>query len=100
MDNADIKSKSYAKMQYEAVVAAKKDASTVVMLAVVPQPLEEGEPMVPGCTYDEGGPLNFEDLLSKFPYHEFGDTCAPSYAPFFDKAAAKIGEACGSFVPQ
>jgi hypothetical protein len=39
-------------------------------------------------------------LLSKFPYHEFGDTCAPSYAPFFDKAAAKIGEACGSFIPQ
>jgi hypothetical protein len=30
----------------------------------------------------------------------FGDTCAPSYAPFFDKAADKISEACGSFIPQ
>ena len=100
MDNADIKSKSYAKTQYEAIVAAKKDASAVVMLAVVPQHLKEGEPMVPGCAYDEGGPLTFADLLSRFPYHEVGDTCAPSYAPFFEKAAAKIGEACGSFIPQ
>ncbi len=100
MDNADIKSKSHAKTQYEAIVAAKGSARAVVMLAVVPQPLKEGEPMVPGCAYDESGPLNFEDLLSRFPYHEVGDTCAPSYAPFFEQAAARIGEACGSFIPQ
>ena len=99
MDNEDGKSKSYAKTQYEAIVAAKGNPSAVVMLAVVPQPLKEGQPKVPGCTYDVP-PLDFGDLLSKFPYHEFGDTCAPSYAPFFDKAAAKIGEACGSFIPQ
>ena len=91
-------SKSYAKAQYEAIVAAKKDPSAVVMLAVVPHPLGNAEP-VPGCTYDDP-PFLFEELLSKFPYHEFGDTCASSYAPFFDKAAAKIGEACGSFIPQ
>ena len=89
-----------AKTQYEAIVTAKGNPSAVVMLAIEPQPLKDGEPMVPGCTYDEGGPLNFEDLLSRFPYAEVGDTCAPSYAPFFDKAAAKIGEACGSFIPQ
>jgi len=99
MDNEDGKSKSYAKTQYEAIVAAKGDPSAVVMLAVVPQPLKEGEPMVPGCTYNEGED-NFSALLSKFPYHEVGDTCASSYAPFFDKAAARIGEACGSFIPQ
>ena len=98
-DTKDAKSKSYAKTQYEAIVAAKGNPSAVVMLAVVPQPLKEGQPKVPGCTYDVP-PLDFGDLLSKFPYHEFGDTCAPSYAPFFDKAAAKIGEACGSFIPQ
>ena len=34
-----------------------------------------------------------------FPHYLEGDTCAPSYAPFFDVAADLIGEACGSFIP-
>ena len=42
----------------------------------------------------------FSELFSRFSYTAVGDTCAPSYAPFFDEAAAKIGEACGSFIPQ
>ncbi|MBL9100389.1 MAG: hypothetical protein JNL82_05500 [Myxococcales bacterium] len=98
-DVADIKSKSYAKTQYEAIVAAKGDPSAVVMLAVVPQPYQDGDPMIPGCTYDMP-PLDFGDLLSRFPYTAFGDTCATSYAPFFDVAVGKISEACESFVPQ
>ncbi|MBK8649604.1 MAG: hypothetical protein IPN16_24290 [Gemmatimonadetes bacterium] len=98
-DNSD-DSKSYAKQQYEAIVTAKKDPSAVVLLAVVPQPHKEGEPEIPGCTYDWEGLSAYHDLGSKFPYTVYGDTCAPSYAPFFDAAADKIGEACGSFIPQ
>ena len=93
------KSKTYSKAQYEAILAAKKDPSAVVMLAVVPQDHQEGEPWAPGCTYTDGA-INFSALLAKFPYTVFGDICAPSYAPFFDEAADKSGEACGAFIPQ
>jgi hypothetical protein len=99
MDNEDWKSKSYPMTQYETIVAAKGDPNSVVMLAVVPQPHQEGEPKVPGCTYDVP-PLNFSALLSRFTYTVYGDTCAPSYAPFFDAAIDKISEACESFIPQ
>ena len=92
-------SNSYAKTQYEAIIAAKGDPSAVVMLAVVPQPYQEGDPMIPGCTYNEGV-IDFGDLLSRFSYTAFGDTCASSYAPFFDVAVGRISEACESFVPQ
>ncbi len=98
-DFSDYKSMSYAKTQYEAIVAAKGDPDAVVMLAVTPQPYQEGDPMIPGCTYDEP-PLNFSELFSRFTYTVYGDTCALSYAPFFDAAIDKIGEACGSFIPQ
>ena len=98
-DHQDQDSMSYAKAQYEAIIAAKGDPDSVVMLAVTPQPYQEGDPMIPGCTYDEP-PLNFSDLLSRFSYTVIGDTCAPSYAPFFDAAVDKISEACGSFIPQ
>ena len=99
-DNWD-DSKSYAKQQYEAILAAKKDPSAVVMLAVVPEILEDDEPQPPpGCAYDPSPPRSYEELFSKFPHTVYGDTCAPSYAPFFDAAADKIGEACGSFIPQ
>ncbi len=99
-DSQDETSKSYAKQQYEAIVAAKGDPSAVVMLAVVPNAPGEFEP-AEKCDY-EGGPSYgiFEDLLSRFPYTMFGDTCTPSFAPFFDQAADKIGEACGNFIPQ
>jgi hypothetical protein len=99
-DTDDSKSQSHAKHQYEAIVAAKKDPRAVVMLAVVPQPYQEGDPVLPTCTYDSNGIGGFQDLLPKFPYHVFGDICATSYAPFFEAAADKIGEACGAFIPQ
>ncbi len=98
-DWGDTDSKTYAKQQYEAIVAAKKDPSAVVMLAVVPPLLPEGE-SIPGCTVSWEDHEEFYDLLSKFPYKVFGNTCAESFAPFFNKAADKIGEACGSFIPQ
>ncbi len=99
-DNWD-DSKSYAKQQYEAIVAAKKDPSAVVLLAVVPELWGEGDPLPPdGCAIDPSPPRTYEELFAKFPYTVYGDTCAPSYAPFFDAAADKIGEACGSFIPQ
>ncbi len=94
-------SKTHAKAQYEAILAAKGDPSAVVMLSVENYLLEEGEPYPPpSCAYNASGAHIFEDLFSKFPYHAFGDTCAPSYAPFFDTAVDKISEACGSFIPQ
>ena len=70
------------------------------MLGVVPQPLGEGQEEKPGCTYDEPPAGKIRDLIDMFPYHAYGDTCAPSYAPFFDEAAGMISEACGSFIPQ
>lgn len=98
-DFNDTDSKSYAKQQYEAIIAAKGDPSAVVMLAVVKNAPGEFEP-AEDCDYWEPSYGIFEDLLSRFPYTVFGDTCTPSFAPFFDQAADKIGEACGSFIPQ
>ena len=94
----DFSPNSYAKQQYEAIIATKQDPDAVVMLAVTPQPLGDKEP-VPGCTYNDG-PLVFSELFSRFSYTVYGDTCAPSYAPFFDAAVDKISEACGNFIPQ
>jgi hypothetical protein len=96
-DFADL-SVSWPWQHEDALLAAKGDAGAVVLLAVVPQPLGNKEP-VPGCTYDDP-PFIFSDLFSRFPYTVYGDTCAPSYAPFFDAAADKIGEACAKYVPQ
>ncbi len=99
-DFNDVGSKSYAKQQYEAIVAAKGDPGAVVMLAVVPNAPGAFEP-AEKCDYEGGDSYGiFEDLLSRFPYKVFGDTCTPSFAPFFDQAAVKISEACGSFIPQ
>ncbi len=98
-DTVDIESKTYAKQQYEAIMAAKGDPSAVVMLAVVPDAPGDFE-MLEECDYEGPSFDIFEDLLSRFPYAVFGDTCMPSYAPFFAAAAAKIGEACASFIPQ
>ena len=93
-------SKTYAKQQYEAIVAAKGDPGAVVMLAVVNNAPGDYEP-ADKCDYEGGDSYGtFEDLLSRFPYVVFGDTCTTSFAPFFDQAADKISEACGSFIPQ
>ena len=99
-DIADQDSLTWPYQWYDKILAAKKDPSAVVMLGVVPQPLGEGQEEKPGCTYDELGTDKIRDLIDMFPYRAYGDTCAPSYAPFFDEAAGMIGEACGSFIPQ
>jgi hypothetical protein len=83
---------------YEAIVAAKGDPRSVVMLAVQPQALV-GE-KVPGCTYDGDGKLRLRELIKMFPFHDEGDTCADSYVPFFEDAVGLVAEACGSFIPQ
>jgi hypothetical protein len=93
---------SWPYQQYDAIIAAKKDPNAVVMLGVVPQPLEDGAQEIPGCVYDSD-PINkgkIRDLIDRFPYRAYGDICAASYAPFLDQAAGLIGEACGKFVPQ
>jgi len=96
-DTEDTESKSWPYQQYKAVVDAKGgDPNAIVALAVTPQPMKDPEQT---CTYNNGG-AKVRDLINMFPYHVEGDTCAPSYAPFFDQAADKIGEACGKFVPQ
>jgi hypothetical protein len=100
-DTDDTASFTWPYQWYDKIIAAKKDPRSVVMLGVIPQPHVEGEPYVPGCTYDSGEPPEkIRDLIEMFPYRAYGDTCASSYAPFFDEAADKIGEACGSFIPQ
>jgi hypothetical protein len=101
-DVEDIESMTWPYQQYQAVVDAKGgDPNAIVALGVIAQPLQEGAPEIPGCTYDIlGDQYKMRQLLKKFPYHVEGDTCAPSYAPFFDEAADLIGEVCGKFVPQ
>jgi len=99
-DTYDNASFTWPYQWYDKIIAAKKDPRAVVMLGVVPQPHVEGEPYVLGCTYDDEEDGKIRDLIERFPYKAYGDTCAPSYAPFFDEAADKIGEACGSFIPQ
>jgi len=101
-DTEDIYSTSWPYQQYAAVVDAKGgDPNAIVMLGVIPQILEEGAPEIPGCTYTTANdPRLQRQLLKKFPNHIEGDTCAPSYASYFDQAIDLIGEACGQFVPQ
>jgi len=93
-------SKSYAKQQYEAIVAAKGDPGAVVMLAVVKNAPGDFEPAEKCDYWGEPSYGTFEDLLSRFPYKVFGDICTSSFAPFFDQATDKISEACGSYIPQ
>ena len=101
-DKNDSTSLTWPYQWYDKIIAAKKDPSAVVMLGVVPQHPKEGEEEKPGCTYHAWGEPNgkMRDLFDMFPYHFYGDICAPSYAPFFDEAADMIGEACGGFIPQ
>ena len=100
-DKYDNHSLTWPYQWYDKIIAAKKDPSAVVMLGVVPQPHVDGEPYAEGCTYHAPGETSkMNDLIDMFPYHAYGDICAPSYAPFFDGAAGMIGEACGSFIPQ
>ena len=72
------------------------------MLGAVPVLLEQGQPEVPGCTYHDPWlpPGKLRDFVELFPYHVFGDSCAPSYAPFFEAGADKISEACAAYIPQ
>lgn len=99
-DTEDTESKSWPYQQYDAVIKAKKDPNAVIMLAVIGQMLKEGEPEIPGCTYDDTGKQKLRDLLNMFPNKIEGDTCAKDYAPYFAEAADLIADACGSFIPQ
>jgi len=101
-DTYDTESTSWPYQQYNAIIAAKKDPNAVVMLGVVPQPVEEGQQVIPECVYDsdDNDKGKIRDLIDRFPNRAYGDVCAPSYAPFFDQAADLIGEACGQFIPQ
>jgi hypothetical protein len=96
----DEQSISSAYTQYDKIIAAKKDPRAVVMLAVTGFPPKEGEPLDPDCIYDHFEANAWVSLFEMFPYNLRGDSCADSYAPFFDEAVGMIDEACGSFVPQ
>ena len=97
-DSEDEKSKTAPADWYNAIVKAKHgDPGAVVTLLVTPQytPVE-----IPGCSYDFDHNNKLRELITMFPYHVEGDTCALSYAPYFAAAATMISEACASFVPQ
>ncbi len=97
-DSGD-ESKSYPYEQYNAVMAAKGgDPDAVVVLHVTGRQ-NMGEPKEPGCSYQPDFLVALRQFGMMFPFYLEGDTCAPSYAPFFDAAADLIGEACGSFIP-
>ena len=57
---------------------------------------------MPDCIYeDPPNGQHLRDVIELFPYHDEGDICADSYAPFFNSAAASlVHEACNSFIPQ
>jgi hypothetical protein len=97
-DTDDEKSKSTPVDWYKAIVKAKHgDPGAVVTLLVTPQYAPEETPV---CTTDGDHENEMRDLITMFPFHVEGDTCAPSYAPYFTAAAALVGEACATFVPQ
>ncbi len=97
-DTEDIKSKTTPADWYKAVVKAKHgDPAAVVTLLVTPQYAAEE---TPACTTDGNHENKLRDLITMFPFHVEGDTCAPSYVPYFTDAAALVGEACATFVPQ
>ncbi|HEY8377167.1 MAG TPA: hypothetical protein VIK91_11790 [Nannocystis sp.] len=100
-DVEDDQSKMKPADWYKAVVDAKGSAASAVMLAIIPQ-YHEGEPP-PGCVSMQGTPdekQRVRDLIEMFPYHFEGDTCAPTYVPFFEQAVALVEQACNSFIPQ
>jgi hypothetical protein len=82
-DFNDTESKSWPYQQYDAIIAAKKDPNAVVMLGVVPQPLEEGAQEIPGCVY-ESDPINkgkIRDLIDRFPHRAYGRHLRPQLRP-------------------
>ena len=100
-DTVDSVSFTWPYQWYDKIIEAKKDPNAVVMLGIVPHPPSEGEPVFPGaCEYVEIWMDKLPDLVNRFPYHVFGDPCAPDYVPFFEAAADKVAEACGAYVPQ
>ena len=97
-DTEDTKSKTTPADWYKAIVKAKHgDPGAVVTLLVTPQysPVE-----IPGCTVAFDHENKLRDLITMFPFHVEGDTCEPSYAPYFTAAAKLVGKACATFVPQ
>jgi hypothetical protein len=97
-DTEDDKSKTYPIDWYKAIVKAKHgDPGAVVTLLVTPQYAPEE---IPGCTIAGDHKNKLRDLVTMFPYHIVGDTCAPSYTPYFAAAATLVGEACATFAPQ
>ncbi len=99
-DSEDEKSKSTPTDWYKAIVKAKHgDPGAVVTLLMFP-PFMLDPP--PGCTYDDdaNAKRKLRELITMFPYHLEGSTCAPSYEPYFKDAAKLVDEACASFVPQ
>ncbi|MBA3548111.1 MAG: hypothetical protein H0T76_16640 [Nannocystis sp.] len=97
-DSEDIKSKTTPADWYQAIVKAKHgDPGAVVTLLVTPQFMPDPPA---GCTTDGDHENKLRDLITMFPYHVEGDTCALDYAPYFATAAKLVGEACATFVPQ
>lgn len=96
-DTEDVDSKTQPAAWYDAIVAAKGDPNSAVMLAITAQPLVG--PEQPGCT-DNDGYAKIRHLNEMFPFHAEGDICAPSYVPFFQEAVELVGEACDSFIPK
>ena len=97
-DGEDQKSWTTPADWYEALVAAKGDPDSVVMLAILSQYYDQTPP--PGCGYDNDGKQKLRTLIDMFPYHTEGNTCAPTYVPFFEQAVGLVDEACDSFIPQ
>jgi hypothetical protein len=99
-DTEEDQSKTTPTDWYKAIVKAKHgDPGAVVTLLMFP-PFMLDPP--PGCTYDDDDDdkNRLREFITMFPYHVEGDTCAPSYVPYFDHAAELVGEACAAFVPQ
>ena len=99
-DTVDEESKTTPADWYKAIMKAKHgDPGAVITLFMTPQYVPNPPP---GCTYDDDDKdkERLRELITMFPYHVEGDTCAPTYAPYFAAAAELVGEACASFAPQ
>jgi uncharacterized repeat protein (TIGR01451 family) len=94
-DEPDDDSEGDPSAWYDAIVAAKHDDETaVVLLGLVP----DGDAAMPVCDAPIPAP-RLTALLEAFPISTRASVCEPDYSPFFADAVQVIADTCEDFTP-